>query len=90
LNTKDVLFCAQVLKGSHSFPLMEKRREGKGVTQDSDRTGAEDENVLGAYVRAGASEGETTPCLKRLPGVSFVPSLSWQTKYRSTVFHGFE
>ena len=49
---------AQVLKGSHTFPLLGKRSEGKGVQKSGDRRGAEDENVLGTHIDLDVDERE--------------------------------
>ena len=44
------------MKGSHTYPLLPKRSEGKGVKKGSDRRGEEDENVLGTHVELDMDE----------------------------------
>jgi hypothetical protein len=48
----------QVLKGSHTYPLLPKRSEGKGVKEISDRSGAETENVLGTHIDLDIDESD--------------------------------
>ena len=50
--------CMQVLKGSHTLSLLPKRNEGKGVKENSNRTGAADENVLGTHIDLCIDESE--------------------------------
>ena len=53
--------CMKVLKGSHTYPLLPKRSEGKGVKVTSERTGADDENVLGTHIDLDITESNVVP-----------------------------